>query len=324
LGWVNARVVGVADVTPTVREIKLRPEIEARPFSPGSHVEVDLEAGSGRIKRCYSLVGVSGEAHYRIGVKRSPQSRGGSLGMFRLNEGDTLRISEPRNSFKLSLDRPDYLLIAGGIGITPIIGMAIVLRKRKARTRLVYAAQSVEELAFAADLDKHLEGDWKRAITSAGTRLDLHHALSSVLPDGEVYICGPARLLKSAREVWRELARPAENLRFETFATSGTSEPRPFTVNLPHLGVSVTVQENESIVDALCRSNIDVLFDCLRGECGLCALPVLALDGEIDHRDVFLSEAERKEARLICACVSRIVGNSISLDSGYRTEHVME
>jgi ferredoxin len=189
---------------------------------------------------------------------------------------------------------------------------------------LVYAAQSAEELAFAADLDEHLKGDWERAITSAGTRLDFHRALSSVFPDGEVYICGPARLLKSAREVWRELDRPTENLRFETFATSGNSEPRPFTVNLPHLGVSVTVQENESIVDALCRSNIGVLFDCLRGECGLCALPVLALDGEIDHRDVFLSEAERKEARLICACVSWIVGNSISLDSGYRTEHLME
>jgi ferredoxin-NADP reductase len=129
LGWINARVVGIADVTPTVREIKLKPEIEARPFSPGSHVEVDLEVGRGRIKRCYSLVGVSGDAHYRIGVKRSPQGRGGSLRMFGFNEGGTLRISEPRNSFKLLLDRPDYLLIAGGIGITPIIGMAIALRR---------------------------------------------------------------------------------------------------------------------------------------------------------------------------------------------------
>jgi ferredoxin len=94
---------------------------------------------------------------------------------------------------------------------------------------------------------------------------------------------------------WRDLDRRPENLTFETFATSGNREPQPFTVNPPHLGVEIRVLENESILDASRRSNVGVLFDCLRGECGLCALPVLALNGEIDHRDVFLSEAERKD-----------------------------
>jgi ferredoxin len=180
-------------------------------------------------------------------------------------------------------------------GITPIIGIAIALRKRNARVRLIYAAQTPAELAFSAELDEHLGCHWQRAVSSAGTRLDLRRELSSLSSDGEAYICGPARPLRAARAVWRDLDRPPENLRFETFATSGNREPQPFTVNLPHLGVEIRVLENESIGDASRRSNVGVLFDCLRGECGLCALPVLALKGEIDHRDVFLSEAERKD-----------------------------
>jgi vanillate O-demethylase ferredoxin subunit len=244
--------------------------------------------------------------------------------VFALAEGDVVRISEPRNNFPLSFDRPDYLMVAAGIGITPIIGMALALKRRGARVRLIYAASASDELAFARELDEQFDGVWERAVSSAGTRMNVRSALASVLPDGEVYICGPTRLLEEARAEWQALGRRIESLRFETFASGGNFAARPFTVKLPHLGMQIEVRGTETIVEALRRANVDVLFDCLRGECGLCALPVLALEGEIDHRDVFLSAAEKKEGTRICACVSRIVGEAISLDNGFRAHHVMD
>jgi ferredoxin-NADP reductase len=321
--WKNAVVESTADVTGAIREIRLTPDDGVADYAPGSHIDVVVRIGAREDTRTYSLVGLPGLPFYRIAVRRSPNGRGGSMAMFELSPGDRVRISEPKNSFALSFHCPDYLLIAGGVGITPLLGMAAALKETRARMRLIYAARTAADVGFADELDRHLGTAWQRAISADGTRLDVRSALQTVLPDGEVYVCGPAGLLDEARREWTALGRPVENLRFETFASSGHFDPQPFRVDIPHVGKSVLVGENESMLEALRRADIDVLFDCLRGECGLCAVPVLEASGAIDHRDVFLSAAQKEQNNVICTCVSRSVGGSIKIDNGYRERHAI-
>jgi ferredoxin-NADP reductase len=319
--WKDAVVRSTLDVTKAIREIRLTPDGGVLDYAPGSHIDVAVRIGSCEQTRSYSLVGSATESAYRIAVRRSPNGRGGSLAMCELSAGDRIRISEPKNTFPLSFHRPDYLLIAGGVGITPLLGMATALRQNNARVRLIYAAKTSADIAFADELDKHIGQNWQRAISADNGKLDLQPVLQAVLPDGEVYVCGPVGLLEDARQQWTALGRPIECLRFETFASGGHFDRKSFTVELPYFGKSIVVGENESMLDALRRENIDVVFDCLRGECGLCVVPILEASGEIDHCDVFFSAAQKAQNKLICTCVSRAVGGSIKIDTGYRDQH---
>ena len=131
-------------------------------------------------------------------------------------------------------------------------------------------------------------------------------------------MCGPLRLREAAQRAWRAAGRPAERLRFETFASGGRFAPEPFLVRIRHDPREVLVPENRTMLDALRDAGVEVMWDCLRGECGLCAVGVLEVEGELDHRDVFLSEEQRAQATQICTCVSRAVGGSITIDTGFR------
>jgi ferredoxin len=132
-----------------------------------------------------------------------------------------------------------------------------------------------------------------------------------------MYVCGPVPLLDAARHAWEASGRPAAGLRYETFGNSGRFAPQAFHVRIPRHALDITVPADCSLLDALERAGVEAVFDCRRGECGLCTLDVLALDGEIDHRDVFLSAHEKQRNTRLCACVSRVVG-SVTLDSSYR------
>ena len=134
-----------------------------------------------------------------------------------------------------------------------------------------------------------------------------------------MYVCGPVPMLDAVRRQWAASGRPVAELRYETFGTSGRFAPQPFRVEVPRQRIDIVVPADSSMMDALHAVGVQTLHDCKRGECGLCAVDVLALDGEIDHRDVFLSEHEKAENRRICTCVSRVVG-SIAIDSAYRPD----
>lgn len=321
LPWTKAVVVSITDATPSIREIVLRPEGGAQDFLPGSYVDVRLEVGMQPEQRSYSLVGLAQKTDYRIAVKREADGRGGSIAMHQLAPGDIVEVSEPRSNFTVSFGRPDYLLVAGGVGITPIIGMALALKQSGAQFRLIYAARDAAELAFKDELDAALGSAWQPAVSAEGARLDLGAVLNSVAPGGEVYICGPMRMLNEAQQEWRRLNRSPELLRFENFASSGNFPTLPFQVEVPQLDVLVEVGAAESVLDAMRRAGVPMMSSCERGECGLCIVSVLDASSTIDHRDVFLSQAEKAEGTKMCACVSRAVGGTISIDNGFRETH---
>lgn len=320
--WQTVRVAATTDLTPTVREFVLQPiEGEAMAWPAGAHLQVRLRVAGREQARSYSLVGLPAQTPgaYRIAVKRLDDGRGGSKAMWALAVGDTLQASAPQNHFALALDATETLLVAGGIGITPMVGMAHALVQRGRRVRLLYAARSAQELAYAGALRDTLGDALVTAASSAGERIDLVREIASLPKGAPCYVCGPAGLLDAARSAWAGQGRAAVDLRFETFGSGGHLPSGSFVVRLPRHGAELTVPAGESLLDALEAAGVDVLSDCRRGECGLCAMDVLALEGEIDHRDVFLSEHERQENRRLCACVSRVVG-CVTLDSAYRSD----
>src|SRR5262249_53056366 len=154
------------------------------------------------------------------------------------------------------------------------------------------------------ELDAALGSAWEPAVSAKGNRVDLKAALNSVQPGGEVYICGPMRMLNEAQHEWHRLGRSADLLRFENFGAGGHLPAIPFRVEVPALGVQVDVGATETVLDAVRRAGVNMMSSCERGECGLCVVSVLDASSVIDHRDVFLSEAEKATGTKMCACVS--------------------
>ena len=316
--WSAARLRAHRDLTPDIRLFEIEPADTFPPPAPGSHIHVAVQVGERPDVRSYSTIGPCTDGLLRIAVKRLADTRGGSTYLWSLQPGARLAVSPPRNRFALSRGRPEYLLVAGGIGITPIYGMALALANAGARLRLLYAARTRRELAFADELREQL-GDRMEVFTGdEGRRMDLPAAFARLAPGGEAYVCGPIGLLEAAKRTWREGGRPVEDLRFETFGSSGRFAAETFTVKLPRLGLQIEVPPNRTLLDVLEDAGVAMIWDCRRGECGLCALPILDVQGTVDHRDVFFSDAEKQAGAKLCTCVSRAVGGSITLDTGDR------
>ena len=323
LQWMQAQVVALRDVTPTVREFELRPEPGfAAAHEPGSHLQVQVMTAQGRLQtRSYSLVGEGDGQCWRIAVKRLDDGRGGSLAMWRLAVGDRLQVSAPQNHFALDLSAPGYLLVAGGIGITPLVLMAERLgahaRRSGVPVKMLYGARHAGELAY---LDRLREALGDEVVPHEGAApIDFAAAIAALPPGGQLYTCGPVPMLEAVKRAWQGAGRAPADLRFETFGSSGRLATQAFTVRIPRHDLSITVPVDCTLLEALDAAGVQTLSDCKRGECGLCVMDVLAVDGEIDHRDVFLSEHEKQAATRICACVSRAVG-TLTLDSAYRPD----
>jgi ferredoxin-NADP reductase len=321
--WGEARVHALRDITPTVREITLKPANGALPHQPGGHLQMQVLVGAGLSARpqtrSYSLIGQPDGNFYRIAVKRLEDGRGGSKAMWQLAVGDRLQISELQNHFPLDLAAPAYLLVAGGIGVTPLVGMAQLLAQRAARVRMLFGARSETELAYLEALKTALKGDLKTAIAELDERIDFETEIAQLHPQAQMYVCGPVPMLDAARKAWAKAGRPNANLRYETFGSSGRFAPQTFKVKIPRHQLDITVPADSGLLDELEMAGVQAMYDCRRGECGLCAMDVLSVDGEIDHRDVFLSDAEKASNQRICVCVSRVVGE-ITLDSAYRAD----
>jgi ferredoxin-NADP reductase len=328
--WMPARIAACRDLTPTVREFEITPETGfAVAYEPGSHLQVQLlvgAPGAGRMQtRHYSLIGEPDGRAWRIAVKRLDDGRGGSLAMWRLAPGDRLLVTQPQNHFGLDTTAPGYLLVAGGIGITPMVFMAQRLGKLAGRrgipVRMLYGARSAEELAYLPLLQEALGGLQAGSVQAhtGSAPIDFAPEIAALPRGGQLYTCGPVPMLEAVKRAWAAAGRPPADLRFETFGSSGRLPAQAFEVRIPRHALSIQVPADSSLLEALEAAGVQTLWDCRRGECGLCAMDVLAVDGEIDHRDVFLSEQEKREGRRICACVSRAVG-SITLDSSWRPD----
>lgn len=318
LNWSDARLVSTRHVAPDVREFEIAPiGTEWKPFPPGSHINIAVLIDDFPDHRSYSLTG-SGDNTYKIAVRRSDKSRGGSRYMWSLEEGARLKITEPHNLFSLAFGKPDYLLVAGGIGITPIITMAEALKRTGHKYRLAFANRARGNIPFHDELAAAHGDKLDLYISEEGRRIDIAQEIDTLAPDGQLYLCGPMGLLEDAKAAWKASRRPIASLRFETFGTAGHHAPEPFVVKIPRLAQEITVAANETMLHALAKHGIDVMSDCERGECGLCAIDILACDSEIDHRDVFFNEDQRRANDKICACVSRAIGGTLTVDTAYR------
>jgi ferredoxin-NADP reductase len=316
------RVRAARDVASDVRLIEIEPEGGARPYPTGAHLDIAVIVDELPDVRSYSVVGERPvDGAYRIAVKDVAESRGGSRFVRALESGAEVEVSAPESHFELQYGRPEYLLIAGGIGITPLFGMAHALERHGRPFRLLYAVRRRDQLAFADELSELLGDRLELFVSSEGERLDVGAQIDRLHPDGELYLCGPVRLRDAALAAWRAKERRPDRLQFETFASGGRFEPEQFVARLADQdGREVVVRRNRTLLDALKDEGVDMMWDCLRGECGLCAVHVLDVEGELDHRDVFLDEEEQRAGETLLTCVSRAVGGAVTIDTGFRPE----
>ncbi|MFB9264130.1 PDR/VanB family oxidoreductase [Bradyrhizobium erythrophlei] len=318
--WTPATVVATRDLTPGIREFLLRPDHGGGAAYPvGSHIEVGVTVDGQPQTRCYSLVGEADPHGYRIAVRRAPDSRGGSRYMWSLASGARITITLPTSLLQIDWTRRHFCLVAGGIGITPIVGAAQALARRGADVTLHYAVRSRNDAAYLDTLWALL-GD--RLVVHAGDegrRLDFHRMFAALPQQVMTLFCGPMRMLDAARHAWEAAGRPMTDLRYETFGSSGRLPTEAFRVRLKDEGVELVIPRDRSLLDVLNEAGHEVMSDCRRGECGVCALDIVDVDGEIDHRDVFFSDHQKRDNRKICACVSRARG-TVTVDTLHRAD----
>lgn len=293
------------------------PEGRALPaFSAGAHIDVHL--GSGLIRQ-YSLCNDPAERHaYRIGVLRDARSRGGSVAMHALAEGTEIEIGEPKNHFPLAADARHSLLIAGGIGVTPILCMAESLAGTGASFELHYCTRSFAHTAFRERLSRpDLAARTRLYHDSApeAERIDLGKLLAMPAPGTHLYVCGPGGFIDLVLDRARAAGWPEARLHREYFAApaaAAAGEDRPFQVELASSGRRVDVAAGQSVVKALAAAGIDILTSCEEGVCGTCLTRVLS--GEPDHRDVYLTDEEKAANDQFLPCCSRSRSPVLVLD----------
>lgn len=316
--WRDARVADITQIAEDVRQITFAVEGRVPRFDPGSHSNFRVEIDGQPANRTYTVIPAP-PGHIAVAVKLHPQSRGGSRYMWSLQVGQGVRLTLPENRFELSWRAGHYLLLAGGIGITPIYGMARALAARGASVRLVYAARSRSLMAFADELETLLGDGLVLRDNSAGQHIDFVAEFALLPDDAECYLCGPIGMLEAAKTAWAAAGRPVSRLRYEVFGDSGLFAEKPFSVDILNRGITVPVRPDQTLLEALLGAGVDMIYDCQRGECGLCAVEVLEKSAQIDHRDVFLSAEEKAEDHRMCACVSRLTEGRAVVDIGYRT-----
>lgn len=284
-------------------------------WTPGAHLEVRLPSG---LLRHYSLCGDPVDRRcYRVAVLRLAQGRGGSIELHdTLRVGVLLEVSEPRNHFPLT-DADDYLFVAGGIGITPVLPMVEqVGRRPDARWRLLYGGRDRASMAFLDRLRALPHGAVELVAEDESGRPDLWGALDRLPARAHVFGCGPAPMLERLTELCA--SRPDLVLHTERFS-SGAVVPRPqedagaFEVELVRTGAVVLVPADKSVLEAVRGVVPDVGFSCENGFCGTCETKLLG--GRVEHRDSLLTEAEQVANSSMMICVSRALsGERLRLD----------
>lgn len=284
-------------------------------FTAGAHIDVHLPNG---MTRPYSLCNDPAERHrYRIAVLREPAGRGGSAALHdQVREGDLLTIGAPRNQFALAEGGAHALLLAGGIGITPLLAMAWQLHAQGTPFALHYGARSAARMAFADALQRapfaahvHLHLD----DGPAAQRLDCAALLAAPQPGRHLYACGPAGFLDHVRATAAAAGWPDAQVHMESFtATAPAAGDTAFDLVLQRSGRVVRVAANQTAADALAAHGVAVPLSCQQGVCGTCLTPVL--DGEVDHRDLYLSPDEQRSNTAFLPCCSRARGGRLVVD----------
>jgi len=286
------------------------------PFEAGAHIDVHVPGGP---VRQYSLFNAPTERHrYCIGILRDPASRGGSLRMHdAVREGDILTVSEPRNHFALQADAKRSLLLAGGIGITPLLCMAEQLARDDGEFELHYCGRSMERMAFVDRLRNAAFAQRVALHADDGPeaqRFDARATIARAGADTHLYVCGPTGYMDHVLKTARELGWPEARLHREYFAAAPVdhSADDAFEVVLGRSGRVVQVAADRSVAQALADAGVVVPVSCEQGVCGTCLTGVL--EGAPDHRDLYLTDAEHARGDCFMPCCSRSRGPRMTLD----------
>jgi vanillate O-demethylase ferredoxin subunit len=314
----------VRALTPEVREYvlasadgQLLPAYEA-----GAHVALHVEVAGQPKVRHYSLVGGAGTAAdgrqaYRIAVKRESDAGVAAHLHAQCQVGSTLTVSHPRNHF--TLDHRDHksLLIAGGIGITPVMAMVRSLVQRQRDFEVLYLGRRAREMAYLQDLE-HMAGERLQVHASAenaGQRMNLNAWLGARRLASSVYVCGPISLAHDTYRQATSLGWDSKQVRSEVFTAPTPHGAQSFELVLHKSGLTLDVAAHTSILETLQAAGQHPLFDCRQGLCGVCPLPVLEADGPLLHRDTYLSTEDKTVGAALCICVSRVQGSRLVLNA---------
>lgn len=302
-------------VADDVVELTLRSadESELPQWSPGAHIDLVLEPSEGLVRQ-YSLCGDVVDRHlWRIAVLLEAESRGGSALVHQhLGAGSTVRARGPRNNFALQ-PAERYEFIAGGIGIAPIAPMLAEAEASGVPWRLVYGGRRRASMAYVDALVERYGARVEVCPEDEAGPLDLDGALSGLQPGAAVYCCGPPSLLEAVEQ--RCQSRPSGTLHVERFSPTVLDKPpvaEAFEAELALSGTTVQIPPDATLLEIVEENGVQVLSSCAEGTCGMCETTVL--EGEVDHRDSLLTEAERAANDTMYICVSRARADRLVLE----------
>lgn len=301
-------IAEIRDETDRIRVFELTGAAPLPAYSPGAHLDFDLgESGT----RSYSLIDwepTETPQCYTIAVQREDDGDGGSRQMHGLSVGDRLKATVPENDFALSDHAGPAVLLAGGIGITPLISHATALKAAGRNYTLHYSARSAAAMGFEQAL-RASHGDALHLWHDDTNPMNLTAMLTGLDPTTHLYVCGPKGMIEAAKAA---APLPDDQIHFELFTSAAVqADDGSFEVEISD-GQIFTIPPGRTIIEVLEDAGIDLIYDCQRGDCGICQVDVIS--GEPDHRDVVLSQAERDGGKVMQICVSRAKSPRLVLD----------
>lgn len=280
-------------------------EAELPPFAAGAYLQIEVRLNDGSLAtRNYSILSDPADrSSYEIAVLFERDGRGGAHFLHeRISVGDFLEVSAPANEFPLEPDAEHSILIAGGIGVTPILAMMCELAATQKSFELHYSARTPASMAYADEVrriaDERARFYFSRV--AAPEMMNLENLLTEQKSATHIYVCGPAGLINAVRETAQKQGWQLNQVHFESFGARKQNADQPITVELALSGITLEVQPGKPILDAIIEAGAWAVYDCRRGECAICVTQIL--EGEPDHRDFCLNESQRRSA--MCTCVS--------------------
>ncbi len=307
-------ISGIRQLAPRVRAYELRhkegqalPEVRA-----GSHLKIPVQLPNGEsVIRHYSICSNPKRRDiYEIAVQKEEQGQGGSLAIYQTFQlGLQLNCDQPANFFAMHQEQKPAVLIAGGIGITPIKAMAQFFADQSCLHSLHYAGKTTDEMAFYDRLSREF-GAKLQSYTADTQRLSIKQILSTAPDNAVFYACGPQQLLDELISTAKALNIADQRIQIEAFSADSSESGKPFTARLLKSATEVQVSKDQSLLDAMLDAGIEHPHSCKTGTCRSCAVKVI--EGEVDHKDQCLSPSERKTQ--LCPCVSRSHSDLLLLD----------
>ncbi|KGJ93433.1 2Fe-2S iron-sulfur cluster-binding protein [Colwellia psychrerythraea] len=322
-------ISGIRQLTPRIRAIELRhAKGQALPaFEAGAHLAIPVILGDGKLTHkhyslcsnpnrtdCYEIAVLNDHNDLKVANELSNSDivqSGSSTIHQHFTLGLRLNCAQPKNYFPLEQSTAPVVLIAGGIGITPIKAMALTLTSQQRDFSLHYCGRSIDEMAFSDRLTRQLGDKLHLYASDEGNKLNVEQLLVSAPIKAHFYFCGPQKMIEQLLELAQQHDIDSSRLHFERFEHNIDTEAKPFTVKLKRSAKQFTVSAQESILDAVLAQGINVPYSCKTGECKTCVVSVTK--GNVIHNDECLTNTD-KANKLMCLCVSRAAQDTLELD----------